>query len=42
VKDLVRRGFTANFELTGKTFHSVESGKTFNPGELTIVEHCHP
>jgi hypothetical protein len=39
VRDLEQRGFTANFELIGKTFRAVESGKTFNPDDLTIVEH---
>lgn len=39
VRDLERRGFTANFELIAKTFRAVESGKTFNPDDLTIVEH---
>lgn len=38
-RDLERRGFTANFELIAKTFRAVESGKTFNPDDLTIVEH---
>ncbi|WP_447977385.1 phosphoribosylpyrophosphate synthetase [Candidatus Nitrospira bockiana] len=38
VNDLERRGFTANFELIGKTFRAVESGRTFNPEDLTIVE----
>lgn len=39
IRDLEQRGFTANFELIGKTFRAVESGKTFNPEDLTIVEH---
>jgi hypothetical protein len=39
VRELELRGFTANFELIGKTFRAVESGKTFNPDDLTIVEH---
>jgi hypothetical protein len=39
VRALEQRRFTANFELTGKTFRAVESGKTFAPGDLTIVEH---
>lgn len=39
VRALEQRGFTANFELIGKTFRAVESGKTFAPGDLTIVEH---
>ena len=33
------RGFTANFELLKNGFGDVETGKTFQPGELTIVEH---
>lgn len=39
VRALEQRGFTANFELIGTTFRAVESGKTFNPDDLTIVEH---
>lgn len=39
VEDLRRRGFTANFEFLNKTFQAVNSGKSFTPGELTIVEH---
>ena len=39
VRALEQRGFTANFELIGKTFRAVESGKTFKPKDLTIVEH---
>jgi hypothetical protein len=39
VRELERRGFIANFELIGDTFRAVESGKTFNPDDLTIVEH---
>ena len=39
VRALEERGFTANFELIGKTFRAVESGKTFKSGDLTIVEH---
>jgi hypothetical protein len=39
VRDLEERGFTANFELIGTTFRAVDSGKTFNPDDLTIVEH---
>lgn len=39
VRALEERGFTANFELIGKTFRAMESGKTFNPDDLTIVEH---
>lgn len=39
VHDLQQRGFIANFELIGTTFRAVESGKTFKPDDLTIVEH---
>lgn len=39
VRGLKERGFTANFELLKNAFRDVESGKTFQPGELTIVEH---
>ena len=39
VSGLERRGFTANFELIGKTFRAVESGKTFTPDDLTIIAH---
>jgi hypothetical protein len=33
------RGFTGNFEFLKNAFRDVETGKTFQPGELTIVEH---
>jgi hypothetical protein len=39
VRDLEARGFSANFELIGKTFQAVGSGKQFLPDDLTIVEH---
>ena len=39
MRDLKRRGFTADFEMIGKTFRTMESEKTFQPDELTIVEH---
>ncbi|MGQ0809639.1 MAG: phosphoribosylpyrophosphate synthetase [Nitrospiraceae bacterium] len=39
VEDLKKRGFTANFELLGKTFRAVDKGKEFQPSDLTIVEH---
>lgn len=39
VRDLERRGFTANFEFLGETFRALESGRTFRPDDLTIVEH---
>jgi len=39
IRDLEARGFSANFELIGKTFQAVGSGKQFLPDDLTIVEH---
>ncbi|HMU56398.1 MAG TPA: hypothetical protein PKA61_15410 [Nitrospira sp.] len=39
IRDLERRGFTANFEMVNKTFRAVDSGKTFTPDDLAIVEH---
>lgn len=39
VQDLKQRGFTANFELLGGRFRAVETGKTFEPSDLTIVAH---
>ena len=39
VEDLRKRGFAANFEFLDKRFRAVNSGKTFQPDELTIVEH---
>ena len=39
VEGLRKKGYTANFEFLGKTFKAVNSGKTFRPDELTIVEH---
>jgi hypothetical protein len=39
VEDLKRRGFSANFEWLENTFRAVESGRTFTPEQLTIVEH---
>lgn len=36
---LKERGFVAHFKFLKHAFHDVESGKTFQPGELTIVEH---
>jgi hypothetical protein len=37
--DLKRRGFTADFEPIGKALHIAGSERTFQPEELTIVEH---
>jgi hypothetical protein len=39
VEDLKRRGFTANFEFLAKKFQAVDTGKSFIPEQLTIVEH---
>ncbi|MEX5216930.1 MAG: phosphoribosylpyrophosphate synthetase [Nitrospiraceae bacterium] len=39
VEDLRKRGFAANFEFLDKTFKAVNTGKTFRPDELVIVEH---
>jgi len=39
LKGLRSRGFTANFEFLHHAFCEVESGKTFNPKELSIHEH---
>jgi hypothetical protein len=39
LRDLERRGFTANFEPIGTTLHVAGSERTFQPDELTIVEH---
>jgi len=39
IQDLKRRGFTANFEFLGQSFRDVDSGRTFEANELTIVEH---
>ena len=36
---LKERGFVAHFKFLKHGFRDVESGKTFQPGELTIVEH---
>jgi hypothetical protein len=37
--DLKRRGFTADFEPIGKALHVAGQQKTYQPDELTIVEH---
>lgn len=39
VRGLKERGFAANFEFLKNVFRDTESGKTFQPDELTIVEH---
>ena len=39
VQDFKKRGFTANFEFLNKAFRAVDSGKSFQADELTIVEH---
>jgi hypothetical protein len=37
--ELARRGYTANFEYLDGVFTAVDSGRTFRPEDLTIVEH---
>ncbi len=37
--ELSRRGFTANFEYLDDVFSAVDLGRSFEPEELTIVEH---
>lgn len=39
VQDLKQRGFTSNFELLQGRFRVVDGEKTFQPQDLTIVEH---
>jgi hypothetical protein len=39
VQGLKSRGFTANLEMIGNAFRAVDTGKTFVPADLTIVEH---
>jgi hypothetical protein len=39
MNDLKRRGFTADFEPVGTALHIAGSERTFQPDELTIVEH---
>lgn len=39
LEDLQKRGFTANFEFLNNTFQALDSGKAFQSGDLTIVEH---
>src|SRR5881296_2107604 len=39
LEDLKKRGFTANFELLNNVFRAVDSGKSFQADDLTIVEH---
>jgi hypothetical protein len=39
MRDLERRGFTANFEPIGKALHVLGGEKTYQPADLTIVEH---
>ena len=39
LEDLKKRGFTANFEFLNNVFRAVDSGKTFQADDLTIVEH---
>lgn len=39
VRGLKERGFAANFELLKNAFRDVGTGNTFQPDQLTIVEH---
>ena len=39
LEDLKKRGFTANLELLNNVFRAVDSEKTFQADDLTIVEH---
>ena len=39
MRDLERRGFTANFEPIAKALHVLGREKTYQPSDLTIVEH---
>jgi hypothetical protein len=39
LKGLRDRGFTNNFEFLNNAFCAVETGRTFNPEELSIREH---
>jgi len=39
IQGLKKRGFTANFEFLDQVFRDVNSGRTFNAEDLTIVEH---
>jgi hypothetical protein len=39
VQGLNQRGFSCNLELIGGVLRAIESGRTFTPPDLTIVEH---
>ena len=39
IRELKKRGFTANFEFLDKVFRDVGSGRPFKAEDLTIVEH---
>ena len=39
VRGLKERGFGANFEFLENVFQDVKTNKTFQPEDLTIVEH---
>ena len=39
IQGLKKRGFTANFEFLDQAFRHVNSGRTSNAEDLTIVEH---
>ncbi len=39
IRELESRGFTSNFAFLNRRFRDVDSGRTFSPEELAIVEH---
>lgn len=39
MEELRKKGFTANFEMVNHKFIEVESGRTFTPDQLAIVDH---
>ena len=39
IQDLKQRGFTSNFEFLNNAFRAVDTGRTFQANDLTIVEH---
>jgi len=38
MEDLARRGFTEQFKLMTEGLHGVQTGQTFGPSQITIVE----
>jgi hypothetical protein len=37
--ELVKRGFTEHFTLSGEALRGANSGRTFRPGELVILDY---